>query len=207
MRPSISQTAVTCTFVPFALLLSAALLAPERSDALDYGRLIYSIWVALAFAVPALCLFIFPRSRAEQYELLTWSFSFSAYLVHFYYAFGVTYGFSVARTYAGQGPVIATNNFLITTLWTFDVATSWVGLPSAQWIRVARVLARILVFSTFVASAVVIFGGFVRVLGVLLVSAIAVCISLRVIQVVRQRALRGRATELGSTPLLGGSSH
>src|SRR5690349_17185944 len=124
MRPQISLKAWTSTFVPFALLLSVALLAPEVADSLDHGRLIYSTWVSLAFAIPALCLFVFPEQRDGDYEQLTWTFSYLAYLVHFYYAFGVTYGFSVEKTYGGQGALIATSNFVVTALWTFDVAAS-----------------------------------------------------------------------------------
>jgi hypothetical protein len=198
MRPKISQTAVTFTFVPFALLLSAALLAAERTESLDHSRLIYSSWVSLTFATPAVCLFIFPRTRNGDWELLTWTFSFVAYLVHFYYAFGLTYGWSFAATYTGQGVVIATSNFALTALWTFDVLSSWFGRRDGRWRQVERAAARLLVVVTFVASAVVIFGGFVRVLGVAMIAAVALSVIVRVVEVLRRRATERHANPLAS---------
>jgi hypothetical protein len=187
MRPKLSQTAVTLTFVPFAILLSAALLAAEQSEALDHARLVYASWVSLAFATPALALFVFPRTRTSAYALLTWTFSLAAYLVHFYYAFGVTYHGSIAATYAGQGPIIATSNFTLTALWIVDVVTSWTIRRELRWLAALRLVARGLVLVTFVVSAVVIFDGFVRVLGSAMIVVIASCIAIRVIEFVRHR--------------------
>jgi hypothetical protein len=184
---STSTGALASTFVPFALLLSAALLGAETADSLDHGRLLYSSWVSLVFAIPALCLFVFPTTRNGEYERLTWTFSYLAYLVHFYYAFGVTYDASFAKTYAGQGPVIATSNFTLTALWTFDVVASWRIREEHRWLAIERTVVRVLVFATFVMSAVVIFGGFVRVLGISMILAVAICVALRVLEVVRRR--------------------
>jgi hypothetical protein len=195
IRPTISQTAVTATFVPFAVLLSVALLAAEQTETLDHTRLMVSTWVSLGFATVALSLFVFPRSRAGQYELLTWTLSFAAYLVHFYYAFGVKYGFSIARTYAGQGAVIATSNFALTALWTFDVAASWLARSEPRWLVIERAAARLYVFAVFVMSAVIIFGGFVRVLGIAMIAAVASCIAVRVFAGL---ARRGHATPTSS---------
>jgi len=195
MRPTMSLTAVTSTFVPFAILLSVALLAAEQSDTLDHSRMIYASWIALGFAAVALSLFVFPRTRAGQWELLTWTFALAAYLVHFYYAFGVKYGFGIARTYAAQGPVIATNNFLVTALWSFDVAAGWFARRDARWLAIERVCARALVLVTFVTAAVIIFDGFVRVLGVAMVIAIVSCIAARVLE---RLARRGAVRASGS---------
>ncbi len=186
MRPKLSQTAVTLTFVPFAILLSAALLAAEQAEALDHARLVYASWVSLAFATPALALFVFPRTRTGAYALLTWTFSLAAYLVHFYYAFGVNYHGSVAATYAGQGPIIATSNFTLTALWIVDVVTSWTVRRELRWLAIERAVARGLVLVTFV-SAVIIFGGFVRVLGSAMIAIIASSITIRIIEFVRHR--------------------
>src|SRR5512140_1535849 len=187
MRPKLSQTAVTLTFVPFSLLLSAALAAAEQAEALDHARLVYASWVSLAFATPALSLFVFPRTRTGAYALLTWTFSLAAYLVHFYYAFGVNYHGNVAATYAGQGPIIATSNFLLTALWLLDVVTSWTVRRELRWLAALRLVARGLVLVPFVASAVILFDGFVRVLGSAMIAVIASCIAIRIIEFVRHR--------------------
>lgn len=188
-RPVISQTAVTFTFVPFAIALAIALLVPEQSDTLDHGRLMYASWVSLACSAVALCLFVFPSTRNGQYELLTWTFGFAAYLVHFYFAFGVKYGFSVPKTYAAQGAVIATNNFLLTALWTFDVAAGWGVRGVPRWQVLERVVVRALVLVTFVMSGVVIFGGPVRVLGIVMIAAIVLCVAVRLAEFLGRRGV------------------
>jgi hypothetical protein len=185
----ISQTAVTFTFVPFAIALAIALLVPEQSDTLDHGRLIFASWVSLACSAVALCLFVFPSTRNGQYELLTWTLGFAAYLVHFYFAFGVKYGFSVPRTYAAQGVVIATSNFLLTALWTFDVAAGWAVRGVPRWQVIERAVVRALVFVTFVMSGVVIFSGPVRVLGIAMIAAIALCVAVRLADLFGRRGV------------------
>jgi len=187
MRPKTTLTGITATFVPFAILLSAALLAAEQSSALDHARLLYTSWVSLAFAAVALCLFVFPKTREGELELLTWTFSFAAYLVHFWYAFGLLYHASFAETYEGQGPVIASSNFALTALWTVDVAAGWTAARDAAWHRVVRWIARVWVLVTFVASAVFIFSGFVNVLGIAMMVAVAACILVRIVDVVQRR--------------------
>ncbi|MBV9946515.1 MAG: hypothetical protein JOZ69_06685 [Myxococcales bacterium] len=200
MRSKATLPAVTATFVPFALLLSAALLAAEPSHALDHARLLYSSWVSLVFATFALCLFAFPKTRDGDLELLTWTFAFGAYLVHFWYAFGLLYHASLAETYKGQGALIATSNFALTALWAVDVAAGWMATRDVSWHRVLRWVARVWVLVTFVASAVLIFGGFVRVLGIAMMVAVVACVVVRVAEMVggRRRA-RGeyRALEAG----------
>jgi hypothetical protein len=169
-------------------LLSAALLAAEAADSLDGARLIYTTWVSLTFAIPAFTLFVFPSTRRGPYELLTWSMSYAAYLVHFYYAFGVHYHFSIALTYAGQGPLIATSNLIVTALWTLDVAASWSLDGRRRWLDVLHVVIRTMVFVTFVASGVVLFGGFVRVLGVTMVAVVSGAVAIRAVRARRHPA-------------------
>jgi hypothetical protein len=199
MRRNVGRTALAVTFVPFALLLSAALLAAEQAESLDHARLVYTTWVSLALAIPALTLFVFPSTRRGPYELLTWTFSYAAYLVHFYYAFGVNYGFSIARTYAGQGPVIATSNFIVTALWTLDVVASWRLSEPRRWLDVLNVVARTLVFVTFIASGVILFGGFVRVLGVTMIIVVGGAIAIRVVQARRHPTNAGARLETGAS--------
>jgi hypothetical protein len=199
MRKNIGRTALAITFVPFALLLSAALLAAEQAEGLDHARLIYTTWVSLTFAIPALALFVFPGTRRGPYELLTWTFSYAAYMVHFYYAFGLNYHFSVALTYAGQGPVIATSNLLVTALWTLDVAASWWFDAQPRWLDVLHVAIRTLVFVTFVASGVILFGGFVRVLGVTMIVVVSGAIAFRAVRARRSPTTAERRLQPGAS--------
>jgi hypothetical protein len=169
-RPSVSLHAFTATFVPFALLLSAALLAAETSDSLDHHRLVYTIWVSLALATPALTLFILPAHRDRDYVRLLWTFSYAAYLVHFYYSFGVQYHWSISELYQGQKPLIATSNLLLTAAWSFDAVAGWLFATPPIWLRIEQVATRAFLFVEAVVSSLVIFNGFVRVIGVLMVA-------------------------------------
>jgi len=156
--------------IPFAVLLCAAMLVPESSLELVHGRVIYSIWVALAFLVPALGLFFAPSSSpaVRNFWLLTWTASLLAYLVHFYFTVGVVFHGSLAEVYRAQGPVIATSNLLDTAWWMLDVILAWATASNARWIVIQRVGVHMYLPLTFFVSAVVMKHGFVRGLGIVM---------------------------------------
>ena len=192
-RRHITLTQFANTFVPFALLLSVALMAPElpqiidnhrafyNIEALVYYRTIYSIWLTLAFLIVAEVLFFYPgdSERKRNYWLLCWTFGFLAFAVHFYYTVGVIFHGSLREVYAKQGVVIATSNFVDFIWWAFDLVLAWFVKKEAKWIRVQRVLAHLYIPMTFFVSAVVIKHGIVRGLGVLMTVAILFTLLLR----------------------------
>ena len=183
----------TSTFVPFAFLLAAAMMVPEAPqiiehhravytiEALVYYRAIYSIWLTIAFMIPALALYFLPgdSDRKQNYWLLCWTFGFLAYLVHFYYTVGVIFHWSLREVYAKQGVMIATSNFLDTAWWAFDLLLAWFVSSKAKWIRVQRTLAHIYIPATFFVSAVVIKHGVVRALGILMTLSLLISIAIR----------------------------
>jgi len=198
-RLTLFQFAVT--FVPFAFLLATAMMAPEAPQILDnhraiytiealvYYRAIYSIWLTIAFMIPALALYFLPgdSDRKTNYWLLCWTFAFLAFLVHFYYTVGVIFHWSLRDVYTRQGPIIATSNFLDTAWWAFDLLLAWFVNSRARWIRVQRTLAHIYIPATFFVSAVVIKHGFVRALGI--VMTLTMLVSIVVWLVRRKRGL------------------
>jgi hypothetical protein len=174
-------TEITATFVPFGLMLVAALIGAEAANNVQDQRLIYSIWVTIALMTPALGLYILP-TRTEQrmnYWLLLWTFAFLAYLVHFYYAVVVHYHGSVAEVFEKQGTRIAGSNFLVTAWWGFDVVLAWVVAAPPKWIRIERGLAHGFIPFTFFVASVVIFRGFVNVLGIAMTATVAVSLIVR----------------------------
>lgn len=178
---NITLAEFTNVFVPFAILLSASLLAPEARQDVLHSRIIYTIWVSLGFLIPAVFFFFIPYGRKrEAYWLLTWTAALVAYLVHFYYTFGVTFHWSLSEVYAKQGPVIATSNMLDTVWWTFDVVLAFF-VADRKWIRVQRVLVHLYVPITFFVSAVLIKHGFVRGLGIAMTVALVVAIVARLV--------------------------
>jgi preprotein translocase subunit SecG len=200
-RNKITLSQFTYTFVPFAVLLMAALIVPELPQILDYHRPIYTIhslvyyrtvftiWLTIAFMIPALCLFFLPgeSDKKNNYWLLFWTFSYLAYLVHFYYAVGVIFHGSLSEVYAKQGVLIATSNLLVTAWWGFDLILAWFVKSDAKWIKNQRIGAHIYIPLTFFVSAVVIKQGVVRALGIVMTATMLLSIIWRLIKRKQER--------------------
>lgn len=192
-RRHITLGQFACTFVPFAFLLAAAMMIPEAPqiiehhravytiEALVYYRAIYSIWLTIAFMIPALVLYFLPgdSTKKTNYWLLCWTFGFLAFVVHFYYTVGVIFHWSLREVYAAQGAMIATSNFLDMAWWAFDLFLAWFVSSKAKWIRVQRTLAHLYIPATFFVSAVVIKHGTVRVLGIIMTLSLLIGIAIR----------------------------
>ncbi len=181
-RENISLAEWTHTYVPFGILITLALMAAEIAQNLVHQRMIYSIWVALLFLIPAICLYLLPgiSSKKIHYWLLFWTFGFAAYLVHFYYSVFVFYG-GIAAVYEGQGALIASSNFLVTLWWGLDLLLAWFGSSESKWIRIQRTGAHLYITLTFFMSSVILVGGQVsRALGMLLAASVVICLILRI---------------------------
>jgi hypothetical protein len=172
----------TATFVPFGLMLVLALMGAENTLDLPFHRLIYSIWATMALLIPALCLYILPaRTQVRMnYWLLLWTFAYLAYLVHFYYAVMVHYHASIPEVFREQGIRIAGSNFLVTFWWGLDVLLAWFVRADVKWIRIERLLVNIFIPFTFFVASVVIFKGFVNVLGYAMTVSIVICLIARI---------------------------
>ncbi len=181
-REDISLAEWTHTYVPFGILMTLALMAAEMAQNLVHQRMIYSIWVALVFLIPAICLYLLPgvSSKKVHYWLLFWTFSFASYFVHFYYSVFVFHG-GIAAVYEGQGALIASSNFLVTLWWALDLLLAWFGSSESKWIRTQRTGAHIYITLTFFMSSVILVGGQVsRTLGVLLAAGTVISLILRI---------------------------
>lgn len=182
LRKNISLSEFTNTYVPFGILIIIAIMAAELTQNLTYYRTIYSIWVTTALLIPAICLYILPgeSEKKTDYRLLLWTFSFLAYLVHFYYGVFVTFHGSIKEVYLEQGIVIATANFLLTLWWGLDVFLGWFSASNSKWIKIQRVGAHIYIGFTFFIADVVLFEGFIRGLGILMTIAILISLIIRI---------------------------
>ena len=173
---------ITATFVPFGLGLIAAMMGAETALDLPYQRMIYSVWVAQALLIPALFLYWQPNRSLEcrNLWLLFWTFAYVAYLAHFYYAVVVHYHGSIAEVWQQQGAKIAGSNFLDTLWWGLDVILAWAVQRDIKWIRIERMLLHIYLPLTFFVASVVIFKGFVNVLGYTMTVAILLALAVRI---------------------------
>ncbi len=137
-----SLTEFTNTYVPFTLLVALALIMPETTQNLDRYRTIYTIWATILLLIPPLCIY------------LSWTFSYLAFLFHFYWAVFVIFK-GIHGTFAGQGTFIAATNFLLTLWWGTDVLLSWLVSSFSTWLRWERTGAHVFVFSIFSITTLV----------------------------------------------------
>ena len=170
-------------YIPWAILVSAALLAPELSQNLDRYRTIYTIWATTVLLIPALCFSVFARDseEARSYWLLLWTFSYFAFLFHFYWAVFIIFK-GPRGVFEGQGPLFASANFLLTAWWGLDVFLAWIRIRPALWLRVERIGAHLFVFVVFSVTLLLLRGSIVtRALGGLLTVSVIGTILLRLI--------------------------
>src|SRR5690348_5084141 len=116
-------TRFTLTFVPFALLMAVALVAPEAQQNIAHARAAYTIWLTMGFLIASLMLFFLPGESETKtnFWLLCWTFGFLALIAHFYFTIAVIFHGSLREVYATQGAVIATSNFVDLVWWGLDV--------------------------------------------------------------------------------------
>jgi len=174
-------TRFTNTFVPFAIVIAAALLAPEAQQSIAHARAAFTIWVTMAFLIASLCLFFIPGESEAQmnYWLLCWTFGFLALVAHFYFTIAVIFRGSLREVYATQGMIIATSNFVDLAWWGSDVLLAWLVAQQARWIKIERTGAHLYIPLTFFISAVVIKHGFVRSLGIAMTALLALSLQIR----------------------------
>jgi hypothetical protein len=176
-QAGISLCQFTTAYVPFAFLVALALVMPETTDNLDRYRTIFTIWATIPLLMAALCLYMFSyvSDPAYNYWHLFWTFSYLAFLFHFYWAVFVIFK-GVHGTFIGQGNLIAGMNFLLTACWGTDVLLSWVVVSGPTWLRWERAGVHAFVFAIFSVTTLVLRPTpITKALGLTLVIAVAIC--------------------------------
>jgi hypothetical protein len=171
----------TLAFVPFAILLGAALLAAEQTPDPGFYRTVYTIWATAALVTPALCAFVLPSDSPHRRAtwILFWTFAFLVYIVHLYYAVFWVYHGSFNEFMAGQGWFAAVNNVLFTGWWLLDILLAWFYRHDVRWVRIERVLAHWYIGLTFFASTLILKHGFINVIGAVMAASVVVCLLIR----------------------------
>src|SRR5262249_37397758 len=133
----------TTAFVPFGLLLCAALLQPETTDALDLNRTKATILAASVLLIPALALYPFEAMslRVSNLAHLFWTFAYVTFLVHADWAVFVIFG-SVANTFKQMGTLIAGVNFLLVIWWGIEVLLLWTVKSESHRLAVFQLATR-----------------------------------------------------------------
>jgi len=171
----------TVAFIPFGLLLGAALLAAEET--LDFGlsRAIYTIWAATVLVTPALCAFALPGTSARKQNiwLLFWTFSLIVFLVHVGYAYFSVYHGSPREFVVGQGVFIGTNNLIFMLWWIFDVTLAWLLRSPRPWVNTQRLWAHIYIGGTFFVATIILKHGVITAIGAAMTLAVVVSLAIR----------------------------
>lgn len=192
-RPTLNQ--LTFTFVPFAGMIAVSIFLAVVQPAVPYARTQYLIRSALILATPALVEYVFAFRRASltNYWRLFWTFAYAAYLAHFYYGFAVLDRGSLGAVMESQGTLVAASNFTLTALWTLDVVFSWLTRRRAAFVAWLRAATHLLVFLSFVISAVVFRSGLVWWLGLVMTVVVVCAIIVRVVAVTGPQKLSAAA--------------
>jgi hypothetical protein len=160
MRPSvpsgISLTQFTTAFVSFGILLSAALIWPENTEALDLGRTKATILAASTLLIPAFALYPFVglSPRVANLARLFWTFAYLTFLVHAWWAVFIIFH-GIADTFKEMGTMIAGMNFLLIIWWGIEVVLLWTVRHSAHRFGAFQVATRIYVFLVFALTLLV----------------------------------------------------
>jgi len=172
----------SCAFVAFGVLLIAALLWPETTEALNLDRTRATIWVTSALLGVALVLYPFCSLSVDVNNLsgLFWSFAWVGFLVHVYLAVFIIFG-GIADTFRQMGVPIASANFLLMILWTLDVLLLWLVKREQAWIEITHLVIRIFTFLVFALTLLVLRGGSARILGAVFTAAILIAVGARIL--------------------------
>jgi hypothetical protein len=158
----------------------AARPVPPGTPLLALLRAIFAIWLSTLLMIPAACLYIL-RGESEarrHYAVLWWTFSYLAYLVHFYYTAFVIFG-GVQGTFQNMRPWVASTNFFLTGWWTLDVLIAWLANPDRAWVRWERGLALTFIVFVFVVTELFLRPTLIRYLGAALVALVILCVLIR----------------------------
>src|SRR5262249_37215365 len=153
---------------------------PAGTSLLALNRAVLTIWLSTVLLIPAICLYVLPARSAAQanYARLFWTFSYLAYMVHFYYAAFVIFG-GVEGTFEQMRHPIAAMNFLLTAWWTLDVLIAWLAPRDRNWVRLERAAAHVFIFLVYVITDLFLRPTFVRYLGIVLVVSVLLCLLVR----------------------------
>lgn len=171
-------------YIPFGVLLTAACLAAEASTQPTLRRAVYTLWLTLATATPALVL-------AAVYDLRTaprpvyawwrrvWTFAYAAFVVHLFFGHHF-FEWAFADVVRHQGWLVAGSNYLLAALWTAEMLLVWAGARrESSGVYAFQCATHLFMVGLTFTTAVVLHTGTVRVIGVVFTAAVAAGLLLR----------------------------
>jgi hypothetical protein len=158
-----------------------------------YYRIIFTIWATILLLTPALCFYVLRRpSVTSSYWLLFWTFSYLAYLTHFYWAtelfhwdqfqqiFSAKEGMQADPEKVVEHPI---PDLILTVWWGIDVILAWIITYNPRLVQIQRGVLQLVTFIMFVGASVLASKAEIvaRLLGITMVLAVTSCFVLRII--------------------------
>jgi hypothetical protein len=165
----------------------------ERPHTVVYYRIVFTIWATVVLLIPAFCFYVLRRPAVtSSYWLLFWTFSYLAYLAHFYWAFFVLFGGNldeVLHSKMGMNPdpeKVVDNpvpDLVLTVWWGIDVLLAWTITYNSRLVQIQRGILQVFAFVAFIGATVIApkAGIEVRLLGIVLFLVVTFCFVVRVV--------------------------
>jgi hypothetical protein len=179
-----------------------------------YYRIVFTIWVATVLLTVALCFYALQRpTYSSNYWVLFWTFSYLAYLVHFYWTAGELFGWDfseILNSKIGTNPnpdKVVCNpipDLILTVWWGLDVLLAWLVVSAPRWLRIERGAVSLFAFVAFFGATVLAAkaGIVVRTLGVVMVVCVLLAYAARIVLRVMEPGSLGSILYVGSFRLL-----
>src|SRR5262249_15952065 len=139
--------------------------------------------VTIILVTPAFCLFVLQRRGGPSSSWRNLStFAFVAFLIHLYWAIFGMMGGDFHQIFTRPDLVSAPwPDLIVTVWWAFDLVLAWIISSTIAWVRLQRGILQLALFVGFMVAAIPQGQGLVRVLGVVMVAAVALSIGIRII--------------------------
>jgi hypothetical protein len=168
-------------FVACGILLIAALMVPELTDAVIQNRIAYTIWLSTLLLIPGFTLYIFAAQSqpSRNISLLFMTAAYVSYMFHFYYATFVVFG-GIAGIFHNMRLLIALVNVLVTIWWSIDTVCAWLTFRSATGTSRIRTTFYCFLFLVFVVTDVGLRPTFVRYIGLALAASVILALLIKI---------------------------
>lgn len=161
--PGPRSGALTWNFIAFGLLISISLLSAFPAGDVAMQKAGNTGIASMLLAIPALTLFFAGPRTAAEFTSWRWSWTFSwlAYALHFYYAFFGVFGrprLSVAEALEVTVQFqdwVAYTNLAVTIWWTLDVLFAWLFKNDSRFLHIQRLVLHWFVAISFIAATLV----------------------------------------------------
>lgn len=134
LAPSTLSTSLP--FFAFALACAITLIGPLALGDVEYNRTRFTAWATLLLGAPALTFFVVRAGRIPLGAswLGWWTAGLVMYFIHLWFGFSEMLEASFRATFATQGIIVASSNFLLAGIWFLSVIVAWIGW-SAIWLH------------------------------------------------------------------------